>query len=242
MSTTAARPDGAMHCPVVELRQYTLKPGRRDVLIDIFERHFIEPQEAAGARILGHFRDLDATDRFVWLRGFRDMPSRKLALEAFYGGEVWGRHREAANETMIDSDNVLLLRPARPGSGFQSGRQRDQGGAEHDSLVVATICSLDAAPPDRLVEFLDQDLRLKLAEADASLLATFVTEPAENNFPRLPVREGENVVVWFARFPDRDAYGSHVSALERWPAWHEVAQGLQRQSLRLLPAKRSQLA
>src|SRR3979409_225487 len=134
MFTTTARPSGAMHCPVVELRQYTLKPGRRDVLIDIFERSFIEPQEAVGARILGHFRDLDAADRFVCLRGFRYMPSRKLALEAFYGGEVWGRHRDAANETMVDSDNVLLLRPARPGSGFQSGRQRDTAGAGHKGL------------------------------------------------------------------------------------------------------------
>lgn len=31
---------------------------------------------------------------------------------------VWHAHRDAANDTMIDSDNVLLLRPARPGSRF----------------------------------------------------------------------------------------------------------------------------
>ena len=34
-------------CPVLELRQYTLKPGQRDVLINLFERHFVESQEAA---------------------------------------------------------------------------------------------------------------------------------------------------------------------------------------------------
>lgn len=32
-------------CPVVELRQYTLKPGMRDVLIDLFEREFIEKMD-----------------------------------------------------------------------------------------------------------------------------------------------------------------------------------------------------
>jgi hypothetical protein len=32
-------------CAVIELRQYTLKPGQRDVLIDIFDRHFVEWSE-----------------------------------------------------------------------------------------------------------------------------------------------------------------------------------------------------
>ena len=73
-------------CPVVELRQYTLHPGQRDVLIDLFDREFVETQEAAGMRIIGQFRDLDHPDRFVWLRGFRDMTSRAKALTDFYGG------------------------------------------------------------------------------------------------------------------------------------------------------------
>ena len=38
-------------CPVVELRQYTLHPGQRDVLIDLFDREFVESQEALGMKI-----------------------------------------------------------------------------------------------------------------------------------------------------------------------------------------------
>jgi hypothetical protein len=68
--------------------------------------------------LVGQFRDLDEPNRFVWLRGLADMPSRARSLEGFYGGAVWKAHREAANATMIDSDNLLLLRPARPGSEF----------------------------------------------------------------------------------------------------------------------------
>lgn len=110
---------------VVELRQYTLHAGRRDELIALFEREFIEPQEALGMRVIGQFRDLDAPDRFVWLRGFRDMSSRAASLAAFYGGPVWQAHRDAANATMIDSDNVLLLQPAWVGAGLVAGgRQR----------------------------------------------------------------------------------------------------------------------
>jgi len=73
-------------CPIVELRQYTLHPGKRDILIDLFDREFIEPQEAVGIKVIGQFRDLDRPDRFVWLRGFRDMPSRAKALTDFTAG------------------------------------------------------------------------------------------------------------------------------------------------------------
>src|SRR5947209_5674345 len=64
---------------VIELRQYTLHPGRRETLIALFEEKLV-PQLAAGMRLLGQFRDLDHADRFVWLRGFSDMPARTRAL------------------------------------------------------------------------------------------------------------------------------------------------------------------
>lgn len=79
----------AAGCPLVELRQYTLHPGRRDALIDLFDREFVETQEAVGMTVMGQFRDLDDADRFVWLRGFRDMAARQAGLSAFYGGPVW---------------------------------------------------------------------------------------------------------------------------------------------------------
>src|SRR5690349_19354884 len=96
---------------VVELRQYTLRPGQRDVLIELFDRELVEPQETEGMAILGQFRDLDRPDRFVWLRGFPDMPRRADALTRFYRGPVWKAHSSAANATMVDVHDVLLLRP-----------------------------------------------------------------------------------------------------------------------------------
>ena len=123
MENPDAAADPQTCCPIVELRQYTLHPGQRDVLIDLFDREFVESQEALGMKVIGQFRDLDNPNRFVWLRGFRDMPSRAQALKDFYGGPVWKAHREAANATMIDSNNVLLLHPATPTSGFSSWKQ-----------------------------------------------------------------------------------------------------------------------
>ena len=124
-----AKPSDSPSWPIVELRQYTLHPGQRDVLIDLFEAEFIESQEALGMKILGTFRDLDRPDRLVWIRGFQDMASRAAGLEAFYSGPVWKAHRNAANATMLDSGNVLLLHVARPGSGLAPTDRRPPKGA-----------------------------------------------------------------------------------------------------------------
>ena len=193
-------------CPVLELRQYTLHPGKRDDLIELFDREFVESQETLGARIIGQFRDLGDPNRFVWLRGFRDMDSRAAALGAFYGGPAWKANREAANATMVDSDNVLLLRPASEGGGFELGGL-ERPGVESVALrpgqnIVAGICSFDAPVDDSFVKLFERDIKPELECAGASVLGYFVTEPSPNTFPALPVREGENVFVWFCRVPD----------------------------------------
>jgi hypothetical protein len=42
---------------VFELRRYTLRPGRRDELIELFDTHLVEPQEEVGMHVVGQFRD-----------------------------------------------------------------------------------------------------------------------------------------------------------------------------------------
>src|SRR6188474_1184891 len=130
------------YSPIIELRQYTLHTGKRDDLIELFDREFVETQEAVGIQVIGQFRNLDDPDQFVWLRGFHDMQARAQSLHAFYSGPVWKTHREAANGTMIDSDNVLLLCPAHPAAGFsfQNGsRPPRDSRAKQRGLVSATI-------------------------------------------------------------------------------------------------------
>lgn len=189
---------------IVELRQYTLKPGRRDALIELFEREFIESQEAVGMEILGTFRDAGNPDRFVWLRGFPDMESRAKSLAAFYGGPVWQAHREAANATMIDSDNVLLLRPAWPGAGFHAGPRRAFGeeASPPRAAMVASIWDIGACAADEVAAaFRSAASAIAKANPNAQSAGAFVTEQGRNTFPALPVREGEDVFVWFALVP-----------------------------------------
>jgi len=203
--------------PIVELRQYTLRPEQREVLIELFEREFVETQEAAGITLIGLFRDLDDPDRFVWLRGFQDMEQRREALTVFYGGPAWAAHREAANATMIDSDNVLLLRPG-------SNVKAEASGA----LIAITVQALDAESEARF----ERQTRPDLERAGAQVLAWWVTEPSANTFPRLPVREGEKVLVWMATYPDPMAHAACLAAVQA-----AGAKVLQR--LRLEPTSRS---
>ncbi|MFJ9692578.1 NIPSNAP family protein [Kitasatospora sp. NPDC101183] len=177
----APRPDGPAArrvndpAPVVELRRYTLHPGARDTLVDLFEREFVTGQQDAGITLGGRFYDLDDPDRFVWIRSFPDMTRRRRALEAFYTGPVWRAHRDAANATMADSDDVHLLR----GPGYTP----PPGTAE----VTAVLCH-----PDDPAAF-DAYAARHLTPAHA----LHRTEHAPNDYPLLPVHEGEDVRLWF---------------------------------------------
>jgi NIPSNAP len=210
--------------PVVELRQYTLHPGQRDTLIEIFDREFVESQENLGMRVIGQFRDLDKPDRFVWLRSFPDMTTREQALASFYGGPVWKTHGPAANATMIDSDNVLLLRPVRPSTAFpmlDGQRPPVDATVRPSSLTVATLCFLPAAPDEQFLRYLDDEVLPCVVAAGAVPIALMESESATNTFPALPVRKGEHVVTWFARFDSRDAYGTHRERLAETGDWRD---------------------
>lgn len=225
---------------IVELRQYTLRPGRRDELIALFDREFVETQEAEGVALIGQFRDLDAPDRFVWLRGFPDMESRRRSLEAFYTGPVWQAHREAANATMIDSDDVLLLRPLAMEAGFGDGTRPPPGSTGSGQGAVAIGVHRLSGPEDRLAARFVDDFGTALARAGLRPVAVLTTESATNSFPRLPVREGEWVLVWIALLtdvPDLDA------ALARARGDPELTRlfASAMQTLRLQPTTRSRL-
>jgi quinol monooxygenase YgiN len=237
---------------VLELRQYTLRPGRRDALIDLFDRELVEPQEALGMRVYGQFRDRDDEDRFVWLRGFPDLATRGEALAAFYGGPVWAAPREAANATMIDSDDVLLLRPAAPDTGFDVPATRpdasSRASSPASSLVTVTLYHLPPQSGDEFADLFVGEVAPLLTDLGAPPLACLRTDPSENNFPALPVRTGENVFAWVAAFADQDAHREHVRQLGRSTRWtHDLLPLLTKhlargpEQLHLAPTARSLL-
>jgi hypothetical protein len=238
--------------PVVELRQYTLIPGRREVLVELFDRAFTEAQEELGMQIIGQFRDLDRADRFVWLRGFLEMDTRPSRLTAFYTGPVWREHSAAANATMLDIDDVLLLRPVTGGGGFPlASPARGPLGAATPagSVITVTVYPLRGVDPAgeeaQLLDLLHSQVDPVLAEAGRHAVAELRTEPAANNFPQLPVRDGEHVVVRFAAHDSQQAHAAYQQRLRDSPVWQEIELRLQAhlagppQRLRLQPTPRS---
>jgi hypothetical protein len=227
--------------PLIELRQYTLYDGERDTLINLFEREFVESQEAQGMKVIGTFRDLDRPNRFVWLRGFKDMDSRLSGLTAFYTGLLWLAHRDEANATIEDSDNVLLLHTLDRADKFRlPGSRPSLGQRAPAGLIFATIEYLKGSAADAAPIF-ETKVKPALKKRGIRPLASFVTESAANNFPRLPVREKEQVLVWFARFRNDADRQSHQPAMDRASAALASLRAKPPEHLRLAPTARSEL-
>lgn len=194
--------------PVAELRQYTLHPGRRDDLVEVFEQHFITGQEACGITVGGLFEDEADPDRFLWMRGFPDLERRTQSLEAFYGGPVWADHRDRANDTMVDSDDVLLLQPhERAGSVLRAGTR----------AVIGTWLGTESETAEGVAGYLSGALGVPVV--------TWRPHPGPNGFPALPVRD-ENATVWLATFRDEQERQDALERLHACPSWTELNQRL----------------
>jgi quinol monooxygenase YgiN len=198
---------------VFDLRQYTLKGGTRVAFTRLFEEQFVTSQDEVGSHVCAVFRDLDDPDRFVWMRGFTDMPARKAALEAFYYGPVWRAHREQANAMIVDSDNVLLLKSATG-----TVRATTLGGRGLVRIAIHRLHDVDWAAFD---EAFTARLQPAIAVAGGRVAATLVTEMAANNFPLLPVREHDPVFVWIAHFPDEAAERAFSQRLNATSGWRD---------------------
>jgi NIPSNAP len=206
---------------VFELRQYTLYGGRRNTLISLFESNFIEPQEVVGAHIVGTFRDLGDPDRFVWIRGFRDMAARKQALEAFYlGSPAWIAHKKEANATMVDSDNVLLLAAPSSPPRFAEPARNSSGSEAVYGVTIYYLGDVAVAP---FAQFFEHTILPHLTELGAHPIATLATNEVPNNFPRLPIREHDRVFLWIARWPDEGSYEAFSGKLCSWSGWRDTA-------------------
>jgi hypothetical protein len=173
------------------------------------------------------------------------MAARAEALAAFYGGPVWAEHRDAANATMLDSDDVLLLRPvpletARPHEDLAVG-----GGAP--PVLTATVHLHREPVGPALLRWYADEVEPVLEAAGLPRLALLETEAAPNTFPRLPVREGEFAVVRLARARDEATLAEALRRVGASPAWAAIEERLRAglrtapQTLRLRPTPHSSL-
>jgi len=70
--------------------------------------------------------------------------------------------------------------------------------------------------------FFRERLSLALREAKITPRGVFATEHSPNTCPALPLREGEEVVVWFASFESAEAETASADRLSRSQSWVEL--------------------
>jgi hypothetical protein len=242
VGATQAAPAAA--AALLELRNYRLRRNRRDDLIALFELHFLDAYERAGAPILATFRNLDDPERWVWIRAFRDEAQRTQALQGFYGSDIWISLRSQANATIADVDDAMLL--------------------EGECADRATLAArgMDAPPsnaiyecarffPRHEMEFHDlsdalAEMTMIVADHGGAHCARLTSVAPTRLDPKRPLRS-ERAIVTLTRFADAAGHAAAAKALSRSARWTalearctaRLAAPIER--LRLQPTRRSAL-
>jgi hypothetical protein len=230
---------------VIELRRYTIKPGEREHFAQYFESYFPEAFQQLGAMVFGQFLERDKDNMFFWLRGFHDMDARATINSAFYYGPLWNEHRTTMNDRLIDSDDVLLLRPLNAGHAvpvFPTVDPIDELSGPR-GVAVAQIFAVKPNEVEALAQRAEP-LFARYRAAGARELGVFVTLDAKNNFPQLPVREDGPYLVWMGLYKDDAALRSKLTGLADEASRSLVASGLLREKPEFVvldPTARSRL-
>ena len=199
---------------VIELRNYAIKPGERDHFIQYFEESFLSSQNELGGFTLGQYRVKEVADNFFWIRGFRDMSSRKKFLEDFYYGPFWKEHKTIPNSLLVNNDNVHLLKPlditgdAETTSSINSNWFGKQKGIAVVDYFIAN------QKLDKLIDLLKSKYIFKLKDAGIENTSFWISETSPNDFTALPVFQDKDLLVSISFYKDELAYRSAMKLLE----------------------------
>lgn len=86
---------------IIEIRRYTLHPGRREAFIAFFEATNRPALRDAGMLVFGLMRDTENPDMVHWMRAFKDEAARETIKDSFYDGPVWNQEVEPIVMPMI---------------------------------------------------------------------------------------------------------------------------------------------
>lgn len=106
---------------IVEIRHYTLHPGRREEFIAFFEQHNRPALRDAGMLVFGPLRDLEHPDKVHWMRAFYSRDDRERIKDAFYSGSVWTDTIEPKAMAMIAHFDAEVTETTAGFEGFDRG-------------------------------------------------------------------------------------------------------------------------
>lgn len=183
--------------PVVEFRRYKIKEGERENFARSFESFFPEAFQQIGAIAFGQFFERGNPTGFTWIRGFKNTDARGTGNACFYYGPLWKEHASTMNDRLVDSDNVLLLRPWSPDRGIPVLPAVDpvnEASGAH-GVVVAEIFPVKADGVDAFAGKMETTFAA-YRSAGVREAGVLVTLDGRNTFPQHPVRTDGPYLVW----------------------------------------------
>jgi hypothetical protein len=106
----AAAPfDAGQMKPVIEVRTYRAKPGKRSELLKILTEHAFPIQRGMGVKVLGPLPSTEDEVSFVWLRAFPNEASRSPLKSAFYEGPEWTGQLEASIMPLLQDYGAVVV-------------------------------------------------------------------------------------------------------------------------------------
>jgi hypothetical protein len=230
---------------VIEFRRYTIKQGEREHFAQYFESYFPEAFQQMGAIAFGQFFERKNPVGFTWMRGFKNTDARAIINAGFYYGPLWREHAPTMNSLMVDSDNVLLLRPLTPAHGVlvlpAVDPIKEVNGAQ--GIVIAQIFAIKPNSVDAFARQAEETFA-SYRSAGAREAGVLVTLDVPNNFPQLPVRTDGPYLVWLGIVKDNKTLEMRFTSLAKRSTQSLSSTGLLRSTPELVildPTRRSRL-
>ena len=95
-----------------ELRQYRMRPGKREAWVKYMEEQIITFQVSKGMVIVGSFVGQEEEDLYVWIRRFESEEERQRQYAAVYESEHWRNVIAPQVPMMIDREAIKVTRLA----------------------------------------------------------------------------------------------------------------------------------
>jgi len=93
-----------------ELRQYRMKPGKREAWIKYMEEVIIPFQASKGMVIAGSFAGEEEEDLYVWIRRFESEAEREKLYAAVYETDYWKNEVGPKVGGLIDREKTVVAR------------------------------------------------------------------------------------------------------------------------------------
>lgn len=95
---------------LIELREYTVHPGKREAWVKMMEEEIIPFQIQNGVAVLGSFIVEDQPDKYIWIRRFASEEERVKKYEAIYESDHWKDVLLPRVVTLVDREKHRITR------------------------------------------------------------------------------------------------------------------------------------